>query len=668
MKKLILLIFVQLLYNLSFGLNIKIIESQSMNSGHAMDTKWSGVVTAMGHTPAIVPQTTLDNTAFFASTDILIISSGTIALPANRVATILQFLQTGKPVYLQSEYLSSYTTNQAFASIITSLGGSFTWNTHLTGDLHPMIVLGTYATTNNTVASLPYYWYSVSGAGDCNTINILSYGGLYHGFQYIPSNPAYGSIITTTDQDWINTNTLTDIALMKNFITHLISPPANGSGSLQVNIGNDTTLCQGNSLLLNASTNNATYLWQNASTNATFNVTQAGTYWVRVTANGCTATDTIHIGLSSAPFVNLGNDTTLCQGESILLNAASANSTYLWQNNSVNSTFNVTQAGTYWVKLTNSCGSKTDSINVNFTAPPQINLGNDSSICQNDSIILNATSFNSTYLWQDNSSNPTFKVTQSGTYRVTVTNNCGSVSDSINVIVLPLPTVNLGIDTSICQNDTIILNATTTNASYLWQDNSTNPTFKVMHAGTYWVTVTNSCGSKTDSINISIKQLPVIDLGNDTTICQGQVVSLDASNPNAFYLWQNNSSSPNFIVRDAGTYWVVINNNCGVISDTIIIEVKDCDCSLYIPNAFTPNGDDINNNFQIKSNCDLQKYNLIIYNRWGENIFETNNPYNSWDGTFSGKMCPIGVYVYILTYSFDNKIVYKKTGKLTLIR
>ena len=201
MKKLQLLITLQLLCSFMYGLNVTIIESQSLISGQDMDVEWSTVVSGMGHIPTIGPQSTLDNNTFFPSTDILIVSSGTINLPTNRINTILQFIQSGKPVYLQSEYLPTITTNEAFQSIVTSLGGSFSWNNLFGGYLQPMNVLGTFGTTNNAVTSLNDYWYSVSGSGDCNTISFLEYGGEYHGFQYIPPNPSFGSIITTTDQD-----------------------------------------------------------------------------------------------------------------------------------------------------------------------------------------------------------------------------------------------------------------------------------------------------------------------------------------------------------------------------------------------------------------------------------------------------------------------------------
>lgn len=667
MKRLPLLIALQFLSRFASGLDVTIIESQSINSGHQMDINWESVIAGMGHTPTIAPQTTLDNISFLSGTDILIVSSGVIDLPANRINTIIQFLQSGRPVYIQSEYLPTYTTNQAFEFIITSFGGSFSWTTLFSGDLQPMNVLGTFSTTNNPVSSLGYYWYSVAGQGDCNTINYLEYGGANHGFHYIPSNPSFGTINTNTDQDWINSMTANSTELMENIITHLISPPSISNG-FSLNIGNDTTLCQGQTLTLDATTPNATYLWQNNSTNPVFTVTQQGTYWVRVTVNGCSATDTVHVTYGSLPVVDLGSNMTLCQGETLTLDATTANATYLWQDNSTNPTFTVVQSGTYQVEVTNACGTATDAVTVTFNPIPVVDLGKDTTLCEGATMTLDATTANATYLWQDNSTNPTFDVVQAGTYQVEVTNNCGTATDAVTVNFNPLPVVDLGKDTALCAGEVITLYATTTNVTYLWQDNSTNPTFDVAQQGTYWVEVANNCGTKADTVNVNYAPVPVVDLGNDTTLCRGITLTLDATTANATYLWQDNSTNPLFDVVQQGTYWVEVTNKCGTDSDTLSVELADCDCFLFIPNVFSPNADFPNNEFSSNFNCSFTEYNCMIFNRWGEKIFETNNPDDSWDGNYRGKMSPPGVYVYMVTYTFTGQNKTIKSGSVTLIR
>ncbi|HNW89795.1 MAG TPA: hypothetical protein PKN48_09025, partial [Bacteroidales bacterium] len=290
----------------SYGLNIVIIESQSFNSGHNMDAQWSTVATAMGHSPSILPQATLDNNSFFSTTDILIISSGVINLPANRINTIIQFIQSGKNVYLQSEYLSSYSTNQAFAYIVAQFGGVFNWTNQFSGDLAPMNVLGTFSNTNNNVLSIGYYWYSVSGVGDCNVVNFLEYGNEFHGFEFIPGNSSFGTIITCTDQDWIRS--YTSPALMQNIITHLITPDqlVNNITPVFTTLG---PYCVGATpgTLPATSANGITGTWDPATISTA--TTGTSTYTFTPTAGQCANTTTMSVTVSSSitpTFTTLG--------------------------------------------------------------------------------------------------------------------------------------------------------------------------------------------------------------------------------------------------------------------------------------------------------------------------------------------------------------------------
>ena len=127
-------------------------------------------------------------------------------------------------------------------------------------------------------------------------------------------------------------------------------------------MGNDTILCSGSTLALNATTAGASYLWQNGSVNPTFTVSGPGVYWVDVTANGCTNPDSIVISYISPPVLPLGGDTTICEGSSLTLNAQSA--TYLWSNGGTTSSLSPVQSGTYTVTVSNACGSATASENI----------------------------------------------------------------------------------------------------------------------------------------------------------------------------------------------------------------------------------------------------------------------------------------------------------------
>ena len=184
------------------SLSITIIESQSINSGHIMDLHWQGVAISMGYTATIVPQTTLDNLNFFSTTDILIVSSGIIDIPTNRRQVIQQWVELGGPLYIQSEYQSTYHANQTFQEIVNNLGGTFAWGSTVTGDLIPMNISGNLSTTPNIIPSLNYFWYGCEGSGNATIEHNMEFDGQYFGFIFTPPNPDHNIIITNSDQDW----------------------------------------------------------------------------------------------------------------------------------------------------------------------------------------------------------------------------------------------------------------------------------------------------------------------------------------------------------------------------------------------------------------------------------------------------------------------------------
>lgn len=205
---------------------VTIIESQSENSGHDMDAEWLAVATALGHTAAIAGQSTLDDVANLAGTDILIVSSGVTALPAARVATILAFLMDGGQVYLQGEYLCDFTTNLGFGSLVASLGGAYTPTGTVSGMLEPMAVIGSLGTTPNVVPTMMGFWYGCAGTGDATLTPFLEYNGQDFGFVFTPPNSAYGHIVYDTDQDWVREadGRPTSVDLMENILAFLADP------------------------------------------------------------------------------------------------------------------------------------------------------------------------------------------------------------------------------------------------------------------------------------------------------------------------------------------------------------------------------------------------------------------------------------------------------------
>ena len=224
--------------------------------------------------------------------------------------------------------------------------------------------------------------------------------------------------------------------------------------------------------------------------------------------------------------------------------------------------------------------------------------------------------------------------------------------------------LNLGSDTNLCAGEILTLDATTANATYLWQNNATTPTFQVFQQGSYWAEITvNNCSTR-DSIQVNYIPFPIVNLGKDTNLCLGESLTLDARTSNASYLWQNNATTPTFQVFQQGSYWVLVTvNNCSS-TDTILITQERCEVLLEMPTVFTPNKDGYNDILFPIVSKGIVNMQTVIYNRWGNTVFETTKLSIEWDG----KNVSDGSYFWLVHYTdiYGNENSLK--GHLTILR
>jgi gliding motility-associated-like protein len=160
----------------------------------------------------------------------------------------------------------------------------------------------------------------------------------------------------------------------------------------------------------------------------------------------------------------------------------------------------------------------------------------------------------------------------------------------------------------------------------------------------------------------------VVDLGDDTTLCFNQSIALNALNIGVKYLWQDGSKNATFLVTKAGTYWVQVSvGNCAV-SDEIKIDFVPCECSLILPNAFSPNSDLVNDEFKAIDNSKVELKELSIYDRWGNRVFTAEHFSQSWDGKYKGVVADVSTYFYMIKYKclLTGKEILMK-GDVTLI-
>lgn len=343
----------------------------------------------------------------------------------------------------------------------------------------------------------------------------------------------------------------------------------------QVQLPADQTLCDGESLLLDAQWPGATYAWSNGATTPSITVTASGTYAVEVDLNGCIATDAVTVGFTVPQPFDLGPDLSLCAGQQALLDPAIANGSLLWSTGSTASTLTVGTTGTYWVQVTQGACVDSDTVLVVVLDPGALELGGPYTACEGQSIVLDATLPNAAYLWSTGAITPTLTVSSSGTYSVTATVGACSVSDAVQVTFNPLPVFDIGPDQSFCPGGSATFSAITPNATYLWQDGSTGATYTTTVPGPVTVVVTVSGCSANDAANAIALPAPVAALGNDTTICSGASLPLSVAQAGATYTWSTGSTAPAITVTAAGIYSVLVDLAGCTATDAIAVQVFD---------------------------------------------------------------------------------------------
>ncbi|NLR69175.1 gliding motility-associated C-terminal domain-containing protein, partial [Chitinophaga varians] len=422
-----------------------------------------------------------------------------------------------------------------------------------------------------------------------------------------------------------------------------------------VDLGKDTTICGGNSLVLDAGASNFAYTikWSTGETTQRIKITKAGTYWVNVSNGQCITSDTIKVGLIPTPLVTIP-DTTICRGQSVKLDAYVDGATYLWSTGATTSSILVSTQEQFWVKVMKSACITIDTVKVSVNPPPDITLSRDTAICPDQSIMLTVTSNGGRIKWQTGETSNSIIVNKPGGYWVAVSRDNCVVKDTVNVRMKPGIQVDLGPDRNICPDGTVTFNGTNTDAiSYLWNDGDTNPVKQVSQAGKYKLAVMDRFCQRVylDSVNVNITGVPKINLGNDTVMCIGETLTLRAEgNGITSVRWDNGSTSPTLQVTNGGTYTVTVFNDCGSATDDIRVNFTQCEPKPQFPNAFSPNGDGRNDVFRPIVRGPMFDYELRIFNRWGELIFISSDSHKGWDGKFKGSPVDIGTYVWWLTY------------------
>lgn len=366
---------------------------------------------------------------------------------------------------------------------------------------------------------------------------------------------------------------------------------------------------------------------------------------------------------------------------------------------SVNLNLSSAAAGVYKYRLSVSkvenigkptCSINSNVISVRIKPKPAITIANNSPVCEGNTVTLSATG-GVQYQWTDlngfSSTSSSVDLVnaqpfQSGKYYVKVTDAEGcSDTASIAVQINPRPVASVqNSEIVICQGTSTSLQASGGN-KYLWEpsdnlssDTVSNPSASPTENTLYEVVVSNNFAcTDTAQVQVIVSNQPVANTGPDTSLLAGQTISLtgSATGYNLSYSW-----SPSVSITDATTLFprinpkedvtyileVVSNDGCGRDTDTVNVTVGK---GFYVPNAFSPNGDGLNDTWRIPSLNLYSDYEVSVYNRYGQVIYRSKTTDRPWDGTFKGEKQPSGIYPYII----DVKDISQKfTGWVMLVR
>jgi len=516
--------------------------------------------------------------------------------------------------------------------------------------------------------------------------------------------------VTLIASDGTNSDTL----IMPNYITVYANAVATFTS-------NKDTLCTGDSVsFTNNSTNSNASSWNfgdggtSTQTSPTHTYNTPGNFTVTLiaqNANGCNDTITQNIFVSGAQ-ITAGNPLNLnciTTNGNISVSSTTPNVTYNWSGPGIisggnTSTANVNAAGTYTCTVTDPISGCTNTATVivnSNTTPPTITAGNTlalNCIITNGTINANSSTAGITYNWTgpgivsgNTSSSPT--VNAAGTYTVIVTDPSNGCTNSTTINVTKndtIPNLTVGPPVTLsCYPDTITATSTTNGITYNWNGfgiiiggNTSNAIINM--PGTYTVIVTNPANgcTATGTVVVNGTPLPVAGVNSSVTITLGDSTDLLATGgPSYNWIPANaglsctNCANPIAKPNETTTYCVEVTDSNGCKDTACVTVYVEIPCPAIenlgiIPNAFSPNNDLVNDIFCLQGwDICLSEFIVIVYDRWGEKVFESKDPNFCWDGTYKSKLMDSQVFVYYIKakYTHTDKEIIKE-GNISLIK
>lgn len=534
--------------------------------------------------------------------------------------------------------------------------------------------------------------------------SLLSCNGFdFKGLAYTNTNPIsiwqwyFGDGGTANTQNTTHAYTLAGTYTVKLVVTDIngckdsITKNVNALPGIVADAGNDTSFCSNTPVtyVLQGS-GVGTYSWTpviylNNPTlqNPTATISSTTKFYLTVTsASACNSTDSVTLTVNPVPLVQTLIDTAVCKNSVLVLTTTPGAGTYNWSpgiyvsdSTISNPTFIDTVSRTLIVTGTNAfgCFSK-DTINITVKPLPVVQTIKDSTICSIQSITLTTTGAQ-TYSWtptvflsNPNISNPVFSGNASQVYYVTGTaaNGC-SAKDTVSVTVNQPMVFQAPPDKSMCSSSSVQLDGFNgTSVNYLWSPGTylssttiINPIASPPVTTTYSVLITDPVCNINSSFNVQVivGAGPTVNAGKSNDIdCVNKTAALYASGGDT-YLWTpstglSNPNIPNPVATPTVTQkyivYVTTASGCSNIDSVTVFSNLTASLARYIPNAFTPNGDGLNDCYGLKNWMLIRKLEFRVFNRYGEQVFGTSDPNKCWDGTYKGKPALAGSYVFYI--------------------
>lgn len=415
------------------------------------------------------------------------------------------------------------------------------------------------------------------------------------------------------------------------------------------------------------------YVWSNGETSQGILVNGSGTYSVTATnANGCEAVASLTVTFNPVPVLNLPAEDTVCQGQQVVLDAGPGFNNYLWSTGATTQTISAGGQGIYGVTVTNAQGcSATGEISLIRSGQPAVDIGPATAqICDRGELMVLAAPWYVSYQWSNGGGNQFVNVTQPGTYSVTATDAWGCVSsDQVTVTAAGINQLDFLVSTGrICEGEFFLIDAGDQWDEYQWANGSPDQYLLVTAPGTYYVTVTDPSGCRFfDSTTVTMDTPPTLELGANTNLCPGEVITLDAGVGFDTYTWSNGSSGQTIQVDAPGDYYVTVTYATCTLDDVANIG-DDCPGRLFIPNVFSPNADGLNDFFGV-TYINLDQLSVKIYDRWGKHLYSSDDKDFQWNGQYNDNPLPEGVYYWVVNFKYsDSEIIEERRGNVTILR